>query len=240
MKFFNSLVLDGQDNQKEYPVCNNKTSISIETHHDLNYTTEAINKLICDNCHHVYPLYEFDFLESNSYDKELLYPEGEIKLIKQAQLLTKKPILIIGGGGNMKYINKYFNDDSIYFSDLEPNNDVNNYIEVKDLSNYSNYFGAIVSRAVFEHFDKPIEIFKSLNKNLLSNENAYMIAAFPELIYHDFNHPMCKIVSHINLFSQKSLNMTCDKTGFKELPCKKFNAIGHGHPIHLFKKIKDL
>jgi SAM-dependent methyltransferase len=230
------------------PICNCSDVAGINFKHN----NLVISKYYCKSCFHIF---------SNNLNKNIqkanelfLFSEKSIFYEKQKklqQLLLKNYIrynkepgvfLDFGVGGNteiIKELNKKYLPHKFYACDLFSAS-IDNYFQTYSLSTPYNIFDGISSHAVVEHLDNTIEAFSYFNRLLkpLKNGGGIMIHSFPSTIVDDLWHWSIKIASHECIFSKKSLELICNKTGFQLIGVKIFTSAVH--PLYYFTKIKDI
>lgn len=231
-----------KDNTKDCPVCNSSKSRIIK------FMTESVRveKNLCESCGHLYSdwlnnslenakkLFNYDFDNHNNIgQKELI-----LKSIDYSKLDIGK-FLDFGVGGNMSVYSSINGKHSIFGCDIVERNEKNYFVTYQD-PNMHHFFDAISSNAVVEHLYNTKEAWLYFNRLLkpLSEGGGIMLHAFPSQIDFDFSHWTIQIKSHVCLFSLNSLQSICEYSGFEIVKIEYDSRVQH--PIHYFKKVKDL
>lgn len=104
-------------------------------------------------------------------------------------------------------------------------------------------FDGISSYAVMEHLTGTIESWRYLNRLLkpVAAGGGCMVHAFPSLLHHDFDHWSVQIKSHACVFSKKSLELVCARSGFRMEEGRAYRPVGqHAHGVMVFRKVGDV
>jgi len=230
------------------PICESKEIYEIKFY----YYKENIIKNYCYKCGHIftnnlnadidkgYKLFRFD--QENEHINDQKYLLNMMVLNFRKKDLNKQNFLDFGIGGNYRHLlemNNMYNHIFFDGCDIYPD-DKPFYFQCYKNENKIGIYDGISSNAVIEHLDDTVNSWKYLNNLLkpLKKGGGIMVHSFPSQMNEDYFHWAIKIKSHECLFSKKSLEILCDKTGF-ELITIKYNQYVQ-HPIFIFNKIMDI
>jgi hypothetical protein len=164
----------------------------------------------------------------------------QVELVKSTSV-SKGRYLDFGVGGNIGIsgdLRHIYPQHEFYSSDLYPSSTMH-YFQMYSPDSPLHSFDGISSNAVIEHLDNTLEAWRYLNRLLkpVSKGGGIMIHAFPSQIVEDPNHWAIKIESHECLFSNDSLRLTCQKSGFELLKRRYFANVQH--PVYFFAKTSE-
>lgn len=233
---------------RECPVCSNQSVYVIR----FRFEAKLITKFRCCECGHLFSSnLKADLATASklfNYEGENLQKLGqEFVVEKLYQLIADNTaqkqfnLLDFGVGGNfgtvesmrVKYPASHFYACDLYEKEHEF------YFQTYQDQSKLGFFDGISSNAVVEHLDNTMEAWTYLNRLLkpVRLGGGFMVHAFPSQVNEDLFHWAIKIYSHECLFSKKSLQTICEKTGFELLSIKYFHQVQH--PVFFFKKVSD-
>lgn len=245
------------------PICGSNQS-KIITYNKPNYVNgpskdlpdvKMPKKYLCQNCDHLFStwldadLEEVSSLYSGIYDSDQLFHENlrykyelglmeySLKYIKNSENIS---LLDFGCGPNttaakiMK--DKGYDAKCCDILDGYPY-DGDFYFKYKTGEpSLEKRFDVIVSIDVIEHLGNTLDSWKDLNRML--KPGGVMSHSFPSRILYSLSHEYCQNPFHNCLFSKKSLNIICEKTGFRFETMRPFDA---DVPfVFRFRKIREV
>jgi predicted Zn-ribbon and HTH transcriptional regulator len=228
------------------PICHNDQCRTVTYYFEQN----RIEKALCPECHH---LFSFLNLPENiprarelfDYDAASLHSANELLLIKLLIKCSGKAsgrFLDFGVGGNRAVLQSARSSVSdnyqIWGCDLIHREDTSQYFITYQDDAMLGSFDGICSSEVMEHLDNTIEAWTYMNRLLrpVNGGGGVMLHSFPSNVTLHLQDTMIIIGSHICLFSDKSLRLLCEKTGF-QLKCIRHD---HFFPEFLFVKTGDI
>lgn len=209
-----------------------------------------IEKSFCSKCAHLWAVADLPndvkrAVTMFDYEAPSLWCSTEKRLILSLIRLNMRPrgrFLDFGIGGNISVLEELApllkNDQKLFACDIILRNDYPNYfVTYKDDTKIGTFDG-ICSSEVIEHLDKTVETWMYMNRLLkpVSDGGGVMLHSFPSNVNLHMDDTMIVIGSHVCLFSEKSLRMLCEKSGFE------LSKISYRHflPEFIFQKTRDV
>ncbi len=244
MKSQISILSRKEQIQRSCPVCTNDTCVEVE----FIFEGEKIKKYMCLQCNHLFSLWIGTDLHKAQclfdYNRENEWKRGQKYLLMEAARYSQKlgRYLDFGVGGNIsafQELNNELQGDSFYACDINKRNIKKYFVTYEDESMLGTFDG-IASSEVIEHLDNTVEAWKYFNRLLkpIRDSGGKMVHSFPSQLHCDLSHWGIRIKSHLCLFSERSLKLVCEKSGF-ELTGWKFRGFLK-FPAFYFKKTKDV
>jgi len=228
------------------PVCENTNSIQVS----LVFEGQVISKLFCTQCLHLFSNWLAADLdraqELFDYDKETTRMYEQKYLLRQAIKFSKRKenccFLDFGVGGNIRAsieMRKESPENIFYACDLNKREERSNYFVTYADDNMLSMFDGIASNSVIEHLDNTIQVWRYFNQLLkpIADGGGVMVHSFPSQLHFDWSHWGLKITNHVCLFSKTSLNIVCEKSGFRLI--KQGYSTNLRWPILYFQKMID-
>lgn len=184
----------------------------------------------------------FDYQNENRQNQGQQFLAQTLYLRLERQLPGEKFCLLdFGAGGNLSAssaLREKYPGHRFFACDLVPRS-VGYYFQTYEDDSKLGMFDGISSNAVIEHLDNTLEAWLRLNRLLKSVRETptWMMHAFPSQVNEDPWHWTLRIRSHECLFSEVSLKMICDKTGFEWIETRDYYQVQH--PVFLFRKVAD-
>lgn len=230
------------------PVCLSQDTYLVQFH----YASESIPKKVCRMCGHLFSnnlerdperaKERFDYQNENRQNQGQQFLAQTLYLRLERQLPGEKFCLLdFGAGGNLSAssaLREKYPGHLFFACDLVPRS-VGYYFQTYEDDSKLGMFDGISSNAVIEHLDNTLEAWLRLNRLLKSVRETptWMMHAFPSQVNEDPWHWTLRIRSHECLFSEVSLKMICDKTGFEWIETRDYYQVQH--PVFLFRKVAD-
>jgi len=131
-------------------------------------------------------------------------------------------------------------NNTFYACDINERNETN-YFKTYENDKMLGLFDGIASSNVVEHLDNTIEAWQYFNRLLKPYSDSrcsVMVHSFPSQLHYDFSHWGVQIKSHLCLFSERSLKIICERSGFGLSGWRWSGALRF--PIFYFKKSEDV
>lgn len=227
------------------PVCNNDTCVEFE----FIFEGEKIKKYMCIQCGHLFSVWlQTDLNKAQGlfdYNQGNPWKSGQKYLLVETVRYSNRTgrYLDFGVGGNIsasQELNNELEDTFFYACDINKRNEENYFITYEDDSMLGTFNG-IASSEVIEHLDNTVEAWQYFNrllKPIRDSEGVVMVHSFPSQLHCDLSHWGIQIKSHLCLFSKRSLEIICKKSGFEFVRWKWSGKLRF--PIFYFKKVKDV
>jgi SAM-dependent methyltransferase len=238
------------------PICDNPTTYALSLPFDSG-TESVVEKHLCGQCGHF-----FHFLglvkNENEATAHFNYNKGSSEKVRsQKGLLNMASQKTASGGSNIldfgvgRNKEAYLTLDSelsctsFYGSDIVEM-DAKNYFEAYSNPSVSGEIDAICSNNTIEHIDEPVRAWSYFNELLrpISEGGGIMLHSFPSQIHYRIDRWPCLGKGHCCIFTRRSLEHLCDRTGFRlrSISYRPFieGLPGGGFPVFEFEKVSDL
>lgn len=241
---YNFIIADATD-EVRCPICGCQESKVFHYGLDKYSGIESHDKYCCLDCGHLFATWmngqDMGALYASIPQKEVLqenerkYLQKEIMLIGLKYYNGEGNILDFGCGPNFRASrelrDKGYNAYSCDIIPGLPYDDKFFQYDKYQVHKYNNFFSVISSVDVIEHLSNPVRDFKDFNLMLVPG--GVMVHFSPMIEYFPLFGSHADTAFHTCFFSDKSLRILCEKTGFKLID-KVYKHPGYWY--YVFKK----
>lgn len=244
---YNFIIADATDKVK-CPICCCNESKVFHYGYDNYSGIKEHDKYICLDCGHLFVTWmngkDIGVLYASIPQIEVMQENERKDIQKEMMLLGLKyyngegAILDFGCGANFNASRELQSEGyNAYSCDIMPGLPYNDYFfqyNKYQVHKYNNFFSVISSVDVLEHLNDPVKDFKDFNSML--TPGGVMVHFSPMIDNFPLFRSHADTAFHTCFFSEKSLKILCEKTGFVLID-KVYKHPGHWY--YAFKKISS-